>query len=105
MILFLCRKKAGVSFSAVVSILIISLVISVMAMYVHSPSSNSYAAVLSYMPAPTELCEISPDFNPSLLRGVKIHPEDPFKFDFIIDQGDSALTQEELNREKLKLIR
>jgi len=40
--------------------------------------------------------------NPSILRGIKVHPENPFKFDFILDQGDAPTN--ELREESTKLI-
>jgi len=50
------------------------------------------------LPNPGKMVNLSPAFDPALLRGIKIHPEDPFRFDFILDQGDQSPSLEETNR-------
>ncbi len=37
------------------------------------------------LPAPGTMVHLSPSFNPPLLKGIKVHLDDPFKFDFIIN--------------------
>jgi hypothetical protein len=41
------------------------------------------------LPAPGVMVPLSPPGNPPVLKGVTVHPEDPFKFDFILDKGDT----------------
>ena len=41
------------------------------------------------LPAPGVMVHLSPEFNPPILKGIKVHPDNPFRFDFILDQGDS----------------
>ncbi len=41
------------------------------------------------LPAPGVMVHLSPEFNPPILKGIKVHPDNPFQFDFILDQGDS----------------
>src|SRR5471030_1456407 len=41
------------------------------------------------LPAPGVMIHLSPEFNPPILKGIKVHPDNPFKFEFILDQGDS----------------
>jgi diguanylate cyclase (GGDEF)-like protein len=43
-----------------------------------------------YLPAPGVMVRLSPPLDPPTLKGIKVHPDNPFKFDFILDQGDSA---------------
>jgi len=43
-----------------------------------------------YLPAPGTRVSLSPEFNPSILKGIKVHPENPLRFDFILDQGDAG---------------
>lgn len=45
------------------------------------------------------------NFNPAVIKGVNIHPDNPFKFDFIIDQGDAHLSPEDFKKEANKLIK
>jgi len=42
------------------------------------------------LPAPGVRVALSPEFNPPILKGLKVHPDNPFRFDFILDQGDSV---------------
>ena len=56
------------------------------------------------MPAPGVMVPLSPSFNPPILKGLKVHPDNPFRFDFILDKGD-FLPQEQLKQESTKLIK
>ena len=47
-----------------------------------------------YLPAPGAMVRLSPEFNPPILKGIKVHPDNPFRFDFILDQGDSVIASE-----------
>jgi len=44
----------------------------------------------SCLPAPGMMVSLSPEFKPPVLTGIKIHPENPFRFDFILDKGDAG---------------
>ncbi len=44
------------------------------------------------LPKPGVRVHLSPEFNPPVLKGLKVYPDNPFKFDFILDQGDSKLS-------------
>ena len=62
------------------------------------------------LPAPGVMVRLSPEFNPPILKGLKVHPDNPFKFDFILDTGDSGLSVEtplmaSLRNESTKLIK
>ena len=66
------------------------------------------------LPVPGVMVQVSPEFNPPILKGIKVHPDDPFQFDFILDQGDSNFVipakagiqnQEQLKIESTKLIK
>ncbi len=41
------------------------------------------------LPAPGTMVQLSPEFNPPILKGLKVHSDNPFRFEFILDQGDS----------------
>ena len=45
------------------------------------------------LPAPGVMVHLSPTFDPTILKGIKVHPDNPFKFDFILDQGDGISGQ------------
>src|SRR5258708_1578402 len=40
------------------------------------------------LPAPGVRVGLSPEYNPPILKGLKVHPNNPFRFEFILDQGD-----------------
>ena len=54
------------------------------------------------MPVPGVMVSLSPEFNPAMLKGVTIHPENPFKFDFILDKGDEYNRHPERSEGSLK---
>ena len=45
------------------------------------------------LPTPGVMVNLSPTFNPSVLRGIKVDPNDPFRFEFILDRGDALPTR------------
>src|SRR6202142_1616612 len=66
------------------------------------------------LPTPGVMVHLSPEFNPPILKGIKVHPDNPFKFDFILDRGDSLPLvgrvreggkQEQLKQQATKLIK
>ena len=64
------------------------------------------------LPAPGVRVGLSPAFNPPILKGIKVHPDNPFRFDFILDKGDegaqahkSTGAQEEIKSQATKLIK
>ncbi len=58
-----------------------------------------------HLPAPGVMVHLSPTFNPPVLKGIKVHPDNPFRFDFILDKGDSELSNGQLKDESTKLIK
>ena len=63
-----------------------------------------------HLPVPGVMVHLSPTFNPPILKGIKVHPDDPFRFDFILDRGDNAGADSEsaptdLKNESEKLIK
>jgi len=57
------------------------------------------------LPAPGVMVHLSPEFNPPILKGIKVHSDNPFRFDFILDKGDSQLSNKVLKEESSKLIK
>ena len=60
-----------------------------------------------FLPAPGEMIPLSSAYTPVLIKGVKIHPDNPLLFDFILDSGHSGLpvTGKEFKAESQKLIK
>jgi len=60
------------------------------------------------LPAPGTMVAVSPPFNPPILKGLKIHSNDPFKFDFILSSPNALIgdpQQEQLKQQSIKLIK
>jgi hypothetical protein len=64
-----------------------------------------YAQVMPVAVLPGQMMSLSPIFTPTLLKGIKINPEKPFQFDFIVDTGTSGMVGESLKDESTKLVR
>jgi len=43
------------------------------------------------LPAPGVRVDLSPEYDPPVLKGIKVNPANPLNFDFILDQGDSSV--------------
>ena len=42
------------------------------------------------LPKPGVMVHLSPAFNPPILKGIKVHTDNPFRFDFVLSQGDKT---------------
>ncbi len=69
---------------------------------------NGYAQVMTaidFMPKPGAMAGLSTSFTPAHLWGMTIHPNEPFRFDFLVQRGDVALLEAEKQAEYSKLIK
>ncbi|MEW5895511.1 MAG: hypothetical protein AB1650_07130 [Candidatus Omnitrophota bacterium] len=57
------------------------------------------------LPAAGTMIMPTPAFTPALIKGIKVHPENPLRFDFIVNSGDSDLTGSALIKESTKMIK
>ncbi len=57
------------------------------------------------LPVPGSMVTMTPAFTPTMITGVNIYPDNPLKFDFIINRGDSDLNDEAFEDESEKLIK
>jgi len=57
------------------------------------------------LPAPGVMVHLSPPFAPPILKGIKVHPDNPFHFEFILDKGDSIQSNDQLKDDSVKLIK
>lgn len=64
----------------------------------------SYAQSLN-LPIPGTMVPPSSAFVPVLLKGMTIHPDDPLRFDFIIDSGNTDFNIDEIREESEKLVK
>ena len=84
----------------------ISLIVAItfLATAIIPPSYAQSIATLN-LPIPGVLVTQSPAFVPVFLKGMTIHPEDPFRFDFIVDSGNTDFAQDEIKKESEKLVK
>ncbi len=57
------------------------------------------------LPKPGDRVKLSATFNPPILKGIKVHADDPFRFDFILDKGQTSVDDAQLKAESIKLIK
>ncbi len=70
--------------------------------------SSSKAALFPLGPAlpePGSMVSLSPAYQPAIIKGLTVHRDDPFMFDFIIDVGQDNLSGKALKEEGEKLIK
>ena len=53
-----------------------------------------------HLPAPGQMVHLSPAYNPPILKGIKVHPNNPFRFEFILDQGSFEAERESIPAKK-----
>ncbi len=58
-----------------------------------TPAQNLYAQAVLNLPVPGSMVSVSPSFEPALIRGLTVHQDNPFLFDFIVDPGQSKLSK------------
>lgn len=64
-----------------------------------------HAAEPLNLPAPGTMVQLSPAFIPPMLKGIKVHPENQFRFDFILDHIGSTADSGHIKQESHKLIK
>lgn len=57
------------------------------------------------LPEPGARVALSQPLNPPVLKGIKVYPQNPFRFDFILSKGDVGATQDQLKDESVRLIK
>ncbi len=62
-------------------------------------------SAVGLMPQPGTMVTVTPAFTPAYLWGMTIHPNEPFKFDFLVQKGDENLGSSEKQAEYTKLIK
>ncbi|MCC6759105.1 MAG: hypothetical protein IT395_05740, partial [Candidatus Omnitrophica bacterium] len=82
-----------------------TLSVSVLAAFLLNTVVPVYAQNAFVLPVPGEMVHLSAAFTPPLLKAVKVNPDNPFAFNFIVDTGSSKMENSELQKESNKLIR
>ena len=70
------------------------------------PFSATYAQEFN-LPTPGAMVHLSSPQNPPILKGIKVNPDNPFRFEFIMDKGDdnSIVPKGFLKEESTRLIK
>ena len=90
---FLCRQLVA----GLVCALILTPVLPAVG-YASSP-------LLEALPQPGTMVHLSDHYEPALIRGMRVFADNPLRFDFIIDVGQSGLAGDELTQETRRLIK
>ncbi len=64
-----------------------------------APGQSIALPAVGSMVMPTER------FEPVMIQGINFHPENPLQFDFLISEGDTQFSDEELQQETDKMVR
>src|SRR3989338_8029772 len=57
------------------------------------------------LPIPGTMVSLSPAYEPVMIKGLTVHKDNPFLFDFIVDVGQDKVSGEPLKEEGQKLIK
>ncbi len=68
-------------------------------------SAQGLTQTVLNLPVPGTKVSPSISYTPVLIKGIKIYPDDPLRFDFVIDPGDTHFKKETLQNESSKLIK
>ena len=67
--------------------------------------SYAQSAFMSTLPEPGTMVASSPAFVPVMIKGMAIHQENPFLFDFLVDSGNTKFTTEQIKQESARLVK
>ena len=70
-----------------------------------SPLPNAHADSVLGLPAPGTMINLSSAYEPVIIKGLTVHKDNPFLFDFIVDVGQDKLSGQPLKIEGEKLIK
>jgi malate synthase len=69
------------------------------------PIPKAHADTVLGLPTPGTMINLSPAYEPVMIKGLTVHKDNPFLFDFIVDVGQDRMTGEPLKKEGEKLIK
>src|SRR5580692_10927383 len=70
-----------------------------------TPIPKAQAQNLLGLPEPGTMVSLSPAYEPALIKGLTVHKDNPFLFDFIVDTGRSGLSGDALRTEGDRLVK
>jgi hypothetical protein len=69
------------------------------------PLPKAHADTVLGLPAPGTMVNLSSAYEPTLIKGLIVHKDNPFLFDFIVDTGHSGLAGDALKKEGDRLVK
>jgi hypothetical protein len=69
------------------------------------PLPQARADSVLNLPIPGTMVNLSPAYEPALIKGLTVHKDNPFLFDFILDTGNSGIAGDELKKEGDRLVK
>ena len=57
---------------------------------IYAFAQNGESPFVASLPVPGTMINLSSSFVPMMIKGIVIHPENPFNFDFIVDTGNDV---------------
>jgi len=67
--------------------------------------TDVFAQETMLLPPVGQMLPLSPAFTPAMIKGIKLHRDNPFEFDFIINQGQENLSESQFKQDSLKLVK
>jgi|GEM_PF-6285928 len=83
----------------------LNILVAVALLFSYVTPPPAHAADLLGLPEPGAMVSLSPAYSPAVLKGVTVHKDNPFMFDFIVDIGQDRLKGDALKQEGEKLIK
>ncbi len=102
MVIHVLRKRRNSSFRGIVLFVLNAFLATTI---FSSVPPNAYALTELSLPAPTALISTSTPLQAPAIRGIKFYPNQPFRFDFIVDEGKKRMSSPELSLETTRLIK
>ena len=99
MMTFIDKKQTSITYRILSGFIAFTFIFSIIL-----PPGVSYAGILQ-LPMAGTMIHMSPGFVPPMVQGITIYPDNPLKFDFIINGGDDELSGDALKEESRKLIK
>lgn len=105
MLSYFSKRRASSSSKIIWFFVCASFIITSACFYLPKATEKSYASALPYMPEPAQIITTSSHINLPMLKGMQFYQDDPFTFNFIIDQGDKDLGEEAFKAESNRIIK
>ncbi|MBF0330354.1 MAG: hypothetical protein HQL17_00315 [Candidatus Omnitrophica bacterium] len=74
-------------------------------LFMNASAHAQMSAMLANMPLPGTRVDVSPAYDPVMMKGILVYPGEPFKIGFVIDQADAGISGEAFKDECGRLIR